>query len=154
MKLMKIVLFVLLLVFGYFLTPKHIFLGNYKYLAYIFIVLFAILNYCILKTIYRNYVYNKKQKGFTKGVIASILGVSALQVCGLSAYACSTSIGFTILATFLPHTFLNFLQNYSVEIISISILIQFITIWHLKCFNFWDIKLDWNVRSRKNQKSQ
>ena len=154
MRFIKIGLFILLLVFGYFLTPQHIFLGNYKYLAYVFIVLFAILNYCIVKTIYRNYIYNKKQKGFTKGVIASILGVSALQVCGLSAYACSTSIGFTILATFLPHTFLNFLQNYSVEIISISILIQFITIWHLKCFNFWNIKLGKSIRLRNYLKSQ
>lgn len=143
MKIFKIILFLMLLIIGYFLTPQHIFSGNYKYLAYIFIILFAILNYCIVKTVYRNYIYNKKQKGFTKGLIASILGISALQVCGLSAYACSTSIGFTLLATFLPHTFLTFLQDFSVEIISISIVVQFITIWHLKCF-----KLDMTRKSQ------
>jgi len=154
MLFIKLVLFLILLVFGYFLTPQHIFIGNYKYLAYTFIVLFAILNYCIIKTIYRNYLFNKNQKGFTKGLIASILGVSALQVCGLSAYACSTSIGFTILATFLPHTFLTFLQDFSVQIIAISIVVQFITIWHLKCFNFWNIKIKSPFKLRKSQKSQ
>jgi len=138
MFIFKLFTFLFLLALGYFVTPQHIFNGNFKYLGFIFILLFAILNYCVIKTIYRNYVYNRKNKSFKRGILASLLGISALQVCGLSAYACSTTVGFTILVTFLPHTFINFLQDFSVEIISVSIFIQALSILHLKCF---DIKI-------------
>jgi len=150
MFVFKLLTFLFLLVLGYFLTPQHIFTGKFFFLGFLFIIFFSVLNYCIIKTIYRNYVYSYKQLGFKKGILASVIGIFALQVCRLSAYACSTTVGFTILATFLPHTLINFLQNFSVEIISISILIQAYSIFYLKCFKINGISLKKYFKLRKS----
>lgn len=151
MFIFKFLIFLFLLMFGFFITPQHIFNGNFKFLGYMFILFFALLNYCIVKTIYRNYVYNKNNLGFKKGIFASIIGISALQVCGLSAYACSTTIGFTFLATFLPYAFLNFLHEFSVEILAISIFVQAFSILHLNCFEIKNLNFKRILKPRKSQ---
>lgn len=115
------------------MIPNQVFIAGFWWLAIPFIFLFALVCTCTIRNLTNSYSNKVSKRGF----IASALGFSALQVCGLSAYACSTAIGFTILAGILPHTILNIFQQYSIQIISISILIQIYALYQLKCFNFF-----------------
>jgi hypothetical protein len=129
---LNILLFGVFIIVGYILIPKQVFTAGYWWLAIPFILMFSILSVCSIK----NIVSNSKYKGSKKGIIASIFGLGALQVCGLSAFACSSALGFTLMATILPHTTLSFFQNYSLQIIIFSLIIQIYAIYQLKCLNF------------------
>jgi len=131
--LVNIFLILILSVVGYLFILKSGFESGYAWLAIPFIVFFALLTFCML----RNFKSNFKNKGSKKGFFASILGFGALQVCGLSAYACSTALGFTVLATILPHSVLNIFQQYSIQIILVSIVFQIYALYQLKCLNFF-----------------
>jgi hypothetical protein len=126
-----LIIFILLSIVGYILIPQQVFIAGYWWLAIPFITLFALVTMCTIRNVRNTYSTKISKKGF----VASIFGFSALQVCGLSAYACSTALGFTILATILPHTVLNFFQQHSILIILLSIFIQIYALFQLKCIN-------------------
>jgi len=67
-------------------------------------------------------------------IIATAIGLSALQVCGVGAPVCTATIGAGILALIFPVTFVEFLSDYSILIISISILFQLIALYFMNCF--------------------
>lgn len=127
-----IFLFIVLSYLGYLLIPRQVFIAGFWWLAIPFIILFALVTTCTIKNLKVSLTSKVSKRGF----FASVLGFSALQVCGLSAYACSTALGFTILAGILPHTILNLFQEYSIFIILVSIIIQIYALYQLKCFNF------------------
>ena len=114
---------------GYILVPKQVFLSGFWWLAIPFIVSFALVTTCTI----RNLRLRFQNSGGKKGLLASFFGFGALQVCGLSAYACSTALGFSILASVLPHSFLLIFQQYSVLIILISIIVQIYALFQLDC---------------------
>jgi hypothetical protein len=129
-------IFLIFLYLGYLFVPNQVFNAGYWWLAIPFIFLFALVTTCSIQKIRINY----KSKSSKRGFIASIIGFGALQVCGLSAYACTTALGFTIMAVILPPTILNFFQQYSVLIISIAIVIQIYALIQLNCFKFFKIR--------------
>jgi len=131
MKLaLNIFLFLFFSYLGYILIPKQVFDNGFWWLAFPFVILFSLVASCSFKNLKNNLILSKGSK---RGFLASALGFGALQVCGLSAYACSTALGFTILATILPHSILNIFQQYSVWIIIFSISIQLYALTKLRC---------------------
>jgi hypothetical protein len=79
----------------------------------------------------------KTAKNTTNSVInliASGLGIMALQVCGTSGYFCSASILMGVFSSVLPHFLLDFLKEYSLYIILATILFQIISLRNMKCF--------------------
>jgi len=67
-------------------------------------------------------------------LIASGLGILALQVCGTSSYFCSASILMGVFSSVLPQFLLGFLKEYSLYIILATILLQFISLINMNCF--------------------
>jgi hypothetical protein len=67
-------------------------------------------------------------------IIASGLGILALQVCGTSGYFCSASILMGVFSSVLPQFLLGFLKEYSLYIILATILLQFISLINMNCF--------------------
>ena len=130
---LNIILFLFFSYLGYILIPSQVFQSGFWWLAIPFILLFSLVTLCTIKNLKINL---KNSRGSKRGLFASALGFGALQVCGLSAYACSTALGFTILATILPHSILNIFQQYSVFIIIFSIFVQIYALIQLNCLSF------------------
>jgi hypothetical protein len=128
-KVIYLFLILIFLIIGYILVPKQVFLSGFWWLAIPFIVSFALVTTCTI----RNLRLRFQNGGGKKGLLASFFGFGALQVCGLSAYACSTALGFSILASILPHSILVIFQQYSVFIILISIVVQIYALFQLDC---------------------
>lgn len=131
--LLNIILFLVFSYLGYILIPSQVFNSGFWWLAIPFILLFSLVILCTIRNLQINL---KNSKGSKRGLFASALGFGALQVCGLSAYACSTALGFTVMATILPHSILNIFQEFSVFIIIFSIFVQIYALVQLNCLSF------------------
>lgn len=128
------IVFIFSLILGYYITPKDVFKGNSQLLAYIFLITFSITTTCLVRQTKERLTSARQATTTTIGLIANILGISALQVCGMSASFCGTSLGMTLLLTILPHSTLLSFSRFSVPILSISILIQIYIIFKSGCF--------------------
>ncbi len=127
------IVFVIGLIISYLLIPKDVFKTQYIYLALIYMVLFSIILTCIVRIIKERIksaiIYEKS----ILGILASGIGLAALQVCTLSI-SCSASVGLSILYLLFPQFFVSFLIDYSQYVLIASILIQAIAIYLMGCF--------------------
>ncbi len=132
--------FLLFIVLSYFLVPRHVFYGWYQVLAIIFMLSFSLVMTCIVRNIKEEIVLARTYKSSILGVLATALGLSALQVCGAGAPVCGASLGIGVLSSITPTFFMNFLEKYSVLMLLIAISFQFLTLYFMNCFKDQDIK--------------
>lgn len=125
----------LLAFFGsYFMVPANIFVGKYQLLVLVFMLIFSTVAMCVVRNIKEKVVVAHQLKTSFVGLILYILGLSALQVCGMSATMCTASVGAGIVSVFFPGVFFNYLVEYSVYIVYFSIITQLYVLHHLRCF--------------------
>jgi hypothetical protein len=121
------------LILGYFLVPKKIFTGMYSVLGVLYILIFAIVLMCIVRTI-KERIFNVKNTGASAiSVIASLFGLGALQVCGFGAPVCGATIGVGILSILFPQSSFLVFEKYAVYIVAFSLILQLISIYYMGC---------------------
>ncbi len=127
-------LFLLFFVLSYFLIPASVFYGIYTLLAIAFMISFSLTLTCLIRNIKERVLVAKEYKKSIVGILASAVGLTALQVCGVGAPLCGAYLGAGILSTILPGFFMNFLEKYSVVLILFSIVFQIIGLKSMNCF--------------------
>lgn len=128
------IIFVIMLGVGYLLLPLEIIKGLYYLPAIIFMFLFALTFTCIIRNIKERIILQNKAKAPILIIIASAIGLSALQVCGLGGAVCGASLGLSILSFLLPNVALQFLTEYHIVFIIAAILLQILSLYFLRCF--------------------
>lgn len=128
------VVWLLSLLAAYFTIPQHLFSTKYFPLAILFMFGFATMMTCLVRNVKEKVVLAKSYKSSIWGIIASVFGLTALQLCGLGNVFCGGSIFLGILSAVFPGAAVNLLGEYAVEIIIFSILMQFFSIWQMGCF--------------------
>ncbi|MBU4216680.1 hypothetical protein L6270_00835 [Candidatus Parcubacteria bacterium] len=125
----------LLAFFGsYYLVPANIFIGKYRLLVLVFMLIFSTVAMCVVRNIKEKVIVAHQLKTSFVGLLLYILGLSALQVCGMSATMCTASIGAGLVSIIFPGAVFNYLVEYSVYVIYFSIITQLFVLHHLKCF--------------------
>lgn len=129
------IIFLILLPLVYLLVPEGVFFGWFKFLGIVFVLSFALILTCMIRDVKEKVVSHKKNKtGSLFGIIAAAIGLSALQVCTVGAPVCGATIGLAFLSSILPAFAFKFLYNYAIWIILLSLGIQFISFYKMKCF--------------------
>lgn len=126
-------IFALIFCLSYFLIPKKIFNGWYTLLGVTFMISFSLMVNCLVLQIKEKYEIQKSMGKHFVGIFFGLLGLSALQLCTVGASFCAVSLGTTIVAAFLPTIAIHFISKYAEVIIIISILVQFYTLYRMRC---------------------
>ncbi len=124
---------ILSLFLTYFLIPKHVFYGWFKIIAIIFMISASLNLTCLIRNIKERIKIAKTYKNSVLSLIGIGLGFGALQVCGVGAPICGASIGAGLISVFFPGLH-NFLFEYSIHIIILAIILQFIALYFMNCF--------------------
>ena len=124
------IVFLVSLILSSFLIPDSVFYGYYVFLAFAFMIVFSLTIMCLVK-VFKENLKNTKISGI--GGITAIIGVFALQVCGVGAPACGASLGFGILSV-LGVSSISFLSSIAIYIVLVSIIVQFISLYYMNCF--------------------
>ncbi len=127
--------FVVSLFVSYILIPPTVFNGVYSLVAVTFMVAFSLSIMCIVRNVKEKVLLARTYKSSLIGIIATALGISALQVCGVGAPVCGASIGLGVLSAIFPGFFVNFLEGYSIWILAATILLQVASLYFMKCFS-------------------
>ncbi len=118
---------------AYFLVPNTLFSREHMLLVALFILLFASTAVCVLSAIRERIAAARLAHQSLFGIIASVLGFSALYVCGASAPACGTIASVGIAAAFFPGVLL-FIRLHGELLLGISIALQLVSLYFLGCF--------------------
>ncbi len=128
-------IFALMLFVSYFLVPQKIFYGFYSLIGIFFIISFSLTFTCLVRSVKDKIIAQRKQKiQSIVGIISGLIGLSALHACTLGAPVCGVSIGMAIVSTIFPAMAFDFLNDYALWIIIISIIIQIFSLNQMKCF--------------------
>ena len=127
--------FVVSLFLGYIITPKSVFTGHNSVPAFIFIFLLSLTTTCIVRNIKEKIKNGIKVKKSLLSVLSGAIGLTALQVCGMSGVMCGASASAGLLSIILPGAAFNLFENYSTAILWSSILIQLLGLYFLKCLD-------------------
>jgi len=119
---------------SYYLTPENVFQSDNRLIAIIFMFVFAMTITCVVRNIKEKVIIAKSLKSSLIGIIATAIGLSALQVCGMSG-VCVAGAGVGVLSLILPGFMMNFLEDYSVILLYFSIFIQIVSLYYMKCFS-------------------
>jgi hydrogenase-4 membrane subunit HyfE len=117
-----------------FIIPKKIFFGYYSVLGILFIIISAVLVTCFVRNVKEKVIVAKGQKASLLGLIFMIIGLVAMDACTIGAPICTASLASGIVAMFLPGVALGFFDQYSVYIISFSLLVQASALYFMNCF--------------------
>jgi len=124
-----------MLVLSYFLVPEKVFYRFYNLLALLFIVVFSLSFTCLIRSLKDRINKSKKQKkGSIFGILFGVIGLSALHTCTIGAPVCGASIGMAFASAFFPAVAFDFMSDYAVIIVMISIILQIISLYQMKCF--------------------
>ncbi len=126
--------FTLSLILSYFLIPKKVFYESFILIAFAFMFLFALIITCTIRNFKEKIKLAKGTKASGLAAFATALGLISLQVCGVGAPVCGATVGIGILSIFLPATAIGLIENYEIEIIIATILLQFISLKYMNCF--------------------
>jgi hypothetical protein len=126
--------FILGMLLGYLLVPKKIFYGAYFIIGIIYILVFAIMVVCIVRNIKDKVTSLKNTGSSILSIIASVIGLGAMQICGIGAPLCSAGIGLSIFSIIVPSASITVLSKYSTIIILASIILQVTTLYYMGCF--------------------
>lgn len=125
---------VLSFIIAYFLVPEKIFYGPWSILGIIYALVFSVVVTCTFRVIKEKTVNMKKVGASGLSIISAILGLGAMQVCGIGAPVCGATVGVSIFSLIAPGVSLVFWDNFATPLIFISIIIQLISLYFLKCF--------------------
>lgn len=134
---------------SYFLIPKNVFYGEVKFVAILYMFIFSLTITCIVRNIKERVMLARTYKTSILGIIASAIGLSALQVCGTSGICVAASTG-GLASILLPEIFKHFIEEYGVELLYFSIIIQMFAIFIMKCFsvnNYKDKSHDFKAKT-------
>ena len=122
------------LVLGYLIVPKKIFYGYDTILGVFFIFSFALVTTCLVRQIKERVKVARTYSGAIIGVIATAIGLAALEACGVGAPVCGAMVGVGILSVIFPMSAVDIIGRYAVPILVGSILIQFVALYFMNCF--------------------
>ncbi|NOZ44647.1 MAG: hypothetical protein GXP45_05950 [bacterium] len=126
--------FVLSLVVSYFLVQQNLWVGWFAVLGVLFMLSFAFTITCLVRNIKERTKEARIYKKSWLGVVSVAIGIGALQVCGVNALFCGSSIGLSLLSVIFPVSFVHELSAYAIWIIIASILAQRLGLYRMKCF--------------------
>lgn len=132
--------FILSLIIISLLMPKKIFYEYYSIIGVLFIISTSLLIACFVRSIKEKTMVAKSNGASIIGIISVIIGFGALQSCLIGAPVCGVSIGAGFLALFFPGFALSLFEKYSLLIIILSIIIQFLALYFMKCFILRNVK--------------
>ena len=116
------------------LIPGTMTHGYHLFLAAAFMASFALTVTCIVRNTKERIALARTAKTSMLGIIAAVLGLSALQVCGIAAPVCGATIGAGVVASLFPGFLFHFLSDWSIPIILLSIAAQWIALYFMSCF--------------------
>ncbi len=123
------------LILGYFIVPKKIFYGFYDTaLGIIFITVFALVITCLVRQTKERIKLAKTYSGAVIGIIATAIGLTALEACGIGAPVCGAMVGMGFLSVILPISTIDIVSQYAIPILIGSILIQLLSLYFMNCF--------------------
>lgn len=128
------VVFGLALIIGLLVTPRTALAGHYLFLSIPFIILFALTMTCSIRSIKEKVTVARYQHKSLLGIIASVVGLSAIQACGIGTPFCGASLGISVLSALFPSALVHALIEHSVAILAVSIVIQIISLYMMGCF--------------------
>ncbi len=126
-------IFVIAFLVSYFFIPKVV-LAKYTYLAFLFMASFSLTMTCITRNIKEKIHQSKAYGGSLIGLIASILGIGALQVCGLATPFCAGGVGMSIMSFMFSNYLFSFFEKYAVHVVILSITLQIFSLYAMGCF--------------------
>ena len=129
-----VALFAAFFLASWFLVPHSVLHGGYVLLAILFAASFALTATCIIRNIKERIALARTYGTSLIGLLAAVVGLSALQVCGIAMPICGASIGFGIVASLFPEFFFHFLSHWSIAIVIVSIILQWISLYFMNCF--------------------
>ncbi len=127
--------FILSLILSYFLIPKKVFYGIYTLLAVVFMISFFLTISCMVRNIKERIIIAKTYTSSLVGIIATAVGLAAMQVCGFGAPVCGAAVGLGIFSSLFPVAFVDVMSKYAVGFVTVSILIQVVALYFMNCFN-------------------
>ena len=128
------IVFAASLIVGYFIIPGQVFHGYYSLLGAAFIISFGSVLTCLIRQTKEKIKLAKMYSGAVAGIIATAIGLAALESCGIGAPVCGAMMGLGFLSVIFPISSVNFIAKYSIAIVSISILTQLISLYFMNCF--------------------
>lgn len=128
------IVFLLSLGIGYLLIPKRIWNESLIGVGVTYVFVFALTVTCVVKGIKEKMVALKNARLSALGMLASLIGISALQMCGVSLPMCGISMGGGIVALLLPGVLMQFIHRYAFGIVIGSILFQMYVLHSMQCF--------------------
>ena len=97
-------------------------------------VIFSIVSACVVRVIKEKAVTMRKTGAGIIAVIFAAFGLGAMQVCGIGAPVCGATVGAGLFSLFFPALFASFLDEHALSLIILSIVIEIIALYYLKCF--------------------
>ncbi len=121
---------------GYFLIPQKILILNgwWYLIGSLYILTFAIIIACIARIIKERVVTVKNTGAGILAIVFAVLGIGIMQVCGVGAPICGATVGIGIFSLFFPSLSNSFLSEHGLFLIILSISIQLIALYYMKCF--------------------
>lgn len=114
--------------------PKKIFYSYFIIIGILFIIASSLLITCFVRNIKDKAVIARKHKGSLLGIFFSIIGLVAMNTCTVGAPVCGTSATLGLVAVLFPGVSLGLLEQYSILIILISLAVQILVLYYMKCF--------------------
>ncbi len=119
---------------GYWLLPKSVFYSFTAVLAIIFLSLFSLNTMCLVRNIKERLILSRASKGSFLGIVATAVGLGALQACGLGAPVCGATVGVGIISFFFPSLLTSLTSRYALILIIGSIFLEGISLYLMNCF--------------------
>jgi len=130
--------FVIAWVTAFKIVPEGLLKTPHLGLTIFFSTTFAFSIACMVRSIKEKAVTAQKVGGSVVGIITSTLGISALQVCGLSNPMCGASVGLGFLSTLFPSVMFHYGMEISLFAIILGIFFQLFSLYKMHC-------LSWNT---------
>lgn len=125
---------VLSFIIGYFLVPEKIFHGAWSIFGIVYALVFSIVLTCMIRVIKEKALNMKRTGAGIISVIGAILGLGAMQVCGIGAPICGATLGVSIFSIIAPGVSTALWQDFAIPLLFVSIILQIVSLYYLKCF--------------------
>lgn len=116
------------------IIPKSVFstlLG--AALGVLFIIIFSLNVTCFVRNVKEKILLSRTYKSSFLGGLGAVIGLGAAQMCGINAGICTASVGVG-LSFLLPSMVMAFISEYSLIILSVSIVLQLVALYFMNCF--------------------
>ena len=114
--------------------PKNIFYGYYSAVGVTFILASSLLVTCLVRGAKEKASAAVARKSSYAGILFSVLGLLAMDACTIGAPVCGVTAATGIAALLIPGIAMGFMDQYSIFIIVLSLVIQAAALHHMGCF--------------------